>query len=108
MDYATAVRWVEAMNTLDHGAGYLGHNNWQLPTAPTRRQELRTYGTARRIVRVPLFGQRAGISLLRVRWVFASRTRPFASPPIRSAHSAISNPICIGRGLRPPIRSKDL
>jgi len=34
MDYATAVRWVEAMNTLDHGAGYLGHNNWQLPTAP--------------------------------------------------------------------------
>ena len=34
MDYATAVRWVAAMNTLDHGAGYLGHNNWQLPTAP--------------------------------------------------------------------------
>ncbi len=34
MDFATAVRWVEAMNTLDHGAGYLGHNNWQLPTAP--------------------------------------------------------------------------
>jgi hypothetical protein len=34
MDYATAVRWVDAMNTLDHGAGYLGHNNWQLPTAP--------------------------------------------------------------------------
>jgi hypothetical protein len=35
MDYATAVRWVEAMNALDHGAGYLGHNTWQLPTAPT-------------------------------------------------------------------------
>ena len=34
MDYATALRWVEAMNTLDHGVGYLGHNNWQLPTAP--------------------------------------------------------------------------
>ena len=34
MDYATAVRWVDAMNKLDHGAGYLGHNNWQLPTAP--------------------------------------------------------------------------
>jgi hypothetical protein len=30
MDYATALRWVDAMN----GAGYLGHNNWQLPTAP--------------------------------------------------------------------------
>jgi hypothetical protein len=34
MDYATAVRWVDAMNRLDHGAGYLGHNNWQLPTTP--------------------------------------------------------------------------
>src|SRR5271155_3571757 len=34
MDYATAVRWVEAMNKADNGAGYLGHNNWQLPTTP--------------------------------------------------------------------------
>ena len=64
MDYATAVRWVAAMNQFDHGAGYLGHHNWQLPTAPSHRQELRTYGTERRIVRVPLFGQRAGISVL--------------------------------------------
>jgi hypothetical protein len=36
MDYATALRWVEAMNNLDHGAGYRGHNTWQLPTAPAR------------------------------------------------------------------------
>jgi hypothetical protein len=36
MDYATAVRWVDAVNKLDHGAGYLGHNNWQLPTAPSK------------------------------------------------------------------------
>jgi hypothetical protein len=34
MDYATAVRWVQAMNAFNHGAGYLGHNNWQLPTTP--------------------------------------------------------------------------
>jgi hypothetical protein len=34
MDYVTAVRWVESLNKLDHGAGYLGHNNWQLPTTP--------------------------------------------------------------------------
>ena len=34
MDYATAVRWVAAMNASNNGAGYLGHNNWQLPTAP--------------------------------------------------------------------------
>jgi hypothetical protein len=35
MDYATAMRWVAAMNALDHGAGYLGHTNWQLPTTPS-------------------------------------------------------------------------
>jgi hypothetical protein len=34
MNYATALRWVAAMNAFDRGAGYLGHNNWQLPTAP--------------------------------------------------------------------------
>ncbi len=33
MDYATAVRWVAAMNASNNGAGYLGRNNWQLPTA---------------------------------------------------------------------------
>ena len=34
MNYATAVHWVAAMNAVDHDKGYLGHNNWQLPTAP--------------------------------------------------------------------------
>jgi len=34
MDYATAVRWVAAMNAYNHGTGYLGHNNWTLPTTP--------------------------------------------------------------------------
>jgi hypothetical protein len=34
MNYAAAVLWVAAMNKLDNGAGYLGHHNWQLPTAP--------------------------------------------------------------------------
>jgi hypothetical protein len=34
MNYATAVRWVAAMNASNSGAGYLGHNNWQLPTVP--------------------------------------------------------------------------
>jgi hypothetical protein len=34
MDYATALRWVLAMNTSNNGSGYLGHNNWQLPTTP--------------------------------------------------------------------------
>ena len=35
MNFATAVRWVGAMNAFHNGAGYLGHNNWQLPTAPS-------------------------------------------------------------------------
>jgi hypothetical protein len=34
MNYATVVLWVAAMNALNNGAGYLGHHNWQLPTAP--------------------------------------------------------------------------
>lgn len=34
MDYATALRWVAALNAYNNGAGYLGHNNWQLPVAP--------------------------------------------------------------------------
>ena len=34
MDYAAAQKWVAALNTYGNGAGYLGHNNWQLPVAP--------------------------------------------------------------------------
>jgi hypothetical protein len=37
MDYHTAVKWVDALNTLElNGAvGYLGHTTWTLPTTPT-------------------------------------------------------------------------
>ena len=34
MSYATALRWIAAMNAYDGGAGYLGHHDWQLPTNP--------------------------------------------------------------------------
>lgn len=34
MTYQTAVLWVQALNAFNKGGGYLGHNNWQLPTAP--------------------------------------------------------------------------
>ncbi len=34
MDYATALEWVQALNNFNHGQGYLGHNNWQLPVTP--------------------------------------------------------------------------
>ena len=34
MDYATALLWVDALNSFDHGHGVLGHNNWQLPATP--------------------------------------------------------------------------
>ncbi len=34
MNYATAVRWVAALNAFNGGAGYLGHHNWQLPVTP--------------------------------------------------------------------------
>lgn len=35
MSYPTALQWVAALNALNGGAGYLGHNNWQLPATPT-------------------------------------------------------------------------
>ena len=35
MSYQTAVQWVAALNSMNGGAGYLGHNNWQLPATPT-------------------------------------------------------------------------
>jgi hypothetical protein len=34
MDYATALQWVADLNSMNGGAGYLGHNNWQLPATP--------------------------------------------------------------------------
>ena len=34
MDYPTALHWVDALNGFDHGRGWLGHNNWQLPATP--------------------------------------------------------------------------
>jgi len=34
MDYKAANQWVAALNGLNSGAGYLGHNSWQLPTMP--------------------------------------------------------------------------
>jgi hypothetical protein len=38
MNYSTAVNWVAALNLYHDvnygGIGYLGHNNWQLPTTP--------------------------------------------------------------------------
>ena len=34
MDHPTAQKWVAALNAYNNGAGYLGHNDWQLPAAP--------------------------------------------------------------------------
>jgi hypothetical protein len=34
MDFSTALNWVAALNSFNNGAGYLGHNDWQLPVAP--------------------------------------------------------------------------
>ncbi len=36
MDYPTALQWVKALNRYDHGSGWLGHNDWQLPAAPMK------------------------------------------------------------------------
>ena len=36
MSYATARKWVAALNAYDNNRGYLGHNNWQLPETPLK------------------------------------------------------------------------
>jgi hypothetical protein len=36
MDYPTAQQWVKALNDYDHGSGWLGHNDWQLPASPVK------------------------------------------------------------------------
>jgi len=45
MDFATAQGWVAALNAYNHGAGYLGHNNWQLPVAPLEDTTCADVGT---------------------------------------------------------------
>lgn len=36
MNYPSATQWVADLNASDDGAGYLGHKDWQLPTAPMK------------------------------------------------------------------------
>jgi hypothetical protein len=36
MDYPTALQWVALLKKYNHGQGYLGHANWQLPVTPAR------------------------------------------------------------------------
>ena len=45
MDFATAQKWVAALNAYDNGLGYLGHNNWQLPVAPLQDSTCADTGT---------------------------------------------------------------
>jgi hypothetical protein len=34
MDYWTAQDWIRALDNYNYGAGWLGHNTWQLPVTP--------------------------------------------------------------------------
>jgi len=34
MNFSTALLWVSALNALNGGSGYLGHNHWTIPTTP--------------------------------------------------------------------------
>lgn len=39
MNYQTAQLWIAALNA-DNGVGYLGRNNWQLPTTQTHHRRV--------------------------------------------------------------------
>lgn len=45
MDFSTAQKWVAALNALNGGRGYLGHNNWQLPVVPYKDATCADTGT---------------------------------------------------------------
>ncbi|HEV3333278.1 MAG TPA: hypothetical protein VG096_19960 [Bryobacteraceae bacterium] len=45
MEFQTAQNWVAALNGYDGGAGYLGHNNWQLPVTPITDGSCASTGT---------------------------------------------------------------
>ena len=68
MDYATALQWVDALNSLNGGVGYLGHNNWTLPTTPDfsydRSLVQRHQPSGRGIIWVRLHEQRYGFVIL--------------------------------------------
>jgi hypothetical protein len=40
MNHATAVEWINQLNTYDNGNGYLGHTNWRLPDSPDPGEQL--------------------------------------------------------------------
>ena len=107
MDYATAVRWVDAMNTLDHGAGYLGHNNWQLPTAPANDK-----GCARTGRHGESFGFNcSGSSLGSVYYHSLGLREPNTAvriPPNKVGPFNDFQPYLYWSDLQPPTRSKDL
>src|SRR5450631_4366513 len=44
MTFATAVEWVNALNSMNGGAGYLGRNNWTIPTTPVNDSTCRATG----------------------------------------------------------------
>ena len=44
MNFATAVEWVNALNAMNGGAGYLGHSNWTIPTTPINDSTCRASG----------------------------------------------------------------
>jgi hypothetical protein len=46
MDYSTAKKFVDALNADNGGAGYLGHNTWQLPATPFKDPSCDSTGPA--------------------------------------------------------------
>jgi hypothetical protein len=61
MDYATAVKWIAAMNAYQ-GAGYLKHKNWSLPTTPNADPKCTSHNKIRFGFR--LRPQRDGVAVL--------------------------------------------
>ena len=102
MNFETALNWVNALNAFNKGRGWLGHNNWQLPTNIAADTTCSSFNAGN-------FGAlcTASASPVSIRSGSPANTPPASSriSPPSSGPSSICSPISIGRSprqARPP------
>jgi hypothetical protein len=83
MDFATARRWVAALNAYNHNQGYLGHNNWQLPATSLKDSSCGALGPGGASFGALCQGDAlGGLYYAGLKHVFASNAAPFAGATI--------------------------
>jgi hypothetical protein len=102
MNFSTALLWVSALNALNGGSGYLGHNHWTIPTTPLVDDTCRATGPNGNFG----FGC-TGSAMGSLYNLSLAMTYPDTAVSIPPGHSPISSRICIGPAPQTPIVPKD-